>query len=396
MSLQQVETIDLSGDPLSALYALGVGHDYRFLKMGKRDVFLCNAPDLIQWAFTHKSIGRGRFFKVFSRWLGNGILASEGESHRTMRRTLLPTFNADAQKVYMQTVMQDAPTLLDEWQEGEVDLAQLLFNFVYNVSIRAVYGLDRLTADDTNELLAVLATGSEAFLGRTHAPPAGHYLHEGRVRHPVVNEALDFMFANWKPTPLTTILDTLDPQEKYDQTLTMLSASLDTSMAAIVWMFHLFSQNSNAFEKFCDDSRRDSTHYSTLALDETLRLYPTGGWLNTRESFSPLTIRGMDIPVGTNIFISSWVTHHDPRYFSEPDCFIPERFASQPDTWTYFPFGGGSHLCLGRPFSRVELPYLAALIARKFDIEFLSNQIQLHLRIGLTPVGELLVKIKRR
>lgn len=396
MTSQPVEVIDLSEDPLSALYALGAGHDYRFLKMGKRDVFLCNAPDLIQWAFTHKSIGRGRFFKVFSRWLGNGILASEGEAHRAMRRTLLPTFNADAQKLYMQTVMQDAPTLLDEWQDGEVDLASLLFQFTYAASIRTIYGLDKLTNNDTNELLAVLATGSEAFLGRTHAPPAGHYLHEGRVRHPVVNEALDFMFANWKPTPLTKVLDTLDPQEKYDQTLTMLSASLDTSMAAIVWMFYLFSQHPKAFEKFCDDARRDSTHYAALALDETLRLYPTGGWLNTRESFSPLNIRGMDIPTGTNIFVSSWVTHRDTRYFSEPDSFIPERFSSPLAAWTYFPFGGGSHLCLGRPFSLVELPYLASLIVRKFDIEFLSNNIQLRLRIGLTPVGELYVNLKRR
>ena len=188
----------------------------------------------------------------------------------------------------------------------------------------------------------------------------------------------------------------LDPQEKYDQTLTMLSASIDTSMAAFVWMFHLFSENQNAFEKFCDDSRRDSTHYAALALDETLRLYPTGGWLNTRESFSPLNIRGMDIPAGTNIFVSSWVTHHDSRYFSEPESFIPERFSSPPAAWTYFPFGGGSHLCLGRPFSLVELPYLASLIVRKFEIEFLSNSIQLRLRIGLTPVGELCVKLKRR
>lgn len=396
MTSQPVEFIDLSEDPLSALYALGAGHDYRFLKMGKRDIFLCNAPDLIQWAFTHKSIGRGRFFKVFSRWLGNGVLVTEGEAHRKMRRTLLPAFNAAAQQTYMKTIMQDAPKLLDEWNDDEVDLAQLLFQLTYNATIRAVYGLDQLTSGDTNELLAILANGSESFLGRANALPAGHYLHEGRVRHPIVTDALNFMFANWKPTPLTQILDMFDPQEKYDQTLTMLSASIDTSMAAFVWMFHLFSENQNAFEKFCDDSRRDSTHYAALALDETLRLYPTGGWLNTRESFSPLNIRGMDIPAGTNIFVSSWVTHHDSRYFSEPESFIPERFSSPPAPWTYFPFGGGSHLCLGRPFSLVELPYLASLIVRKFDIEFLSNSIQLRLRIGLTPVGELCVKLKRR
>ena len=201
MTSQPVEFIDLSEDPLSALYALGAGHDYRFLKMGKRDIFLCNAPDLIQWAFTHKSIGRGRFFKVFSRWLGNGVLVTEGEAHRKMRRTLLPAFNAAAQQTYMKTIMQDAPKLLDEWNDDEVDLAQLLFQLTYNATIRAVYGLDQLTSGDTNELLAILANGSESFLGRANALPAGHYLHEGRVRHPIVTDALNFMFANWKPTP---------------------------------------------------------------------------------------------------------------------------------------------------------------------------------------------------
>lgn len=395
------QNIDLSVNPLESLYDLGCGRDYAFLKMGRRDVFLVNAPDLIQWGFTHKAIGRGRFFKVFSRWLGNGLLASEGDSHRHMRRELLPSFNAEAQKIYMQTLLRDAPALLDEWCSGEMDLAKALFEFVYQVTIRAVYGLTQLTPRDTRELLGILAHGSESFLGRA-AMPEGHYLQSGRIRHPVVDEALEFMFAHWQPTPLTRILDTLSAQEKYDQTLTMLSASLDTSMAALVWMFHLFSQNQNAFDSFCVDVRthplEQAAHgYASLALQETLRLFPTGGWLNTRELFEPLSIRGMDLAAGTNVFISSWVTQRDSRYFDSPEEFKPERFKRPIAPWTYFPFGGGAHACMGRPFSLVELPYLAALVVQKFDIQFLAgNDVKLHLQIGLTPDGQIPVKVQGR
>ncbi|MBI3167209.1 MAG: cytochrome P450 [Chloroflexi bacterium] len=395
------QQIDLSLNPLTSLYELGEGHDYAFFKMGKRDVFFVNAPDLIQWAFTHKSIGRGRFFKIFSRWLGNGLLASEGESHRAMRRELLPAFNAEAQKIYMQTIIRDAPILLDEWRDGEMDLAGALFDLVFQVTVRAVYGLNQLTPQNTQELLNILAHGSESFLGRA-ALPEGHYLASGRVRHPIVDEALEYMGAHWQPTPLTRILDSLPAQEKYDQTLTMLSASLDTSMAALVWMFHLFSRSPTAFDSFCEDActrpLEEAAHgYASLALHETLRLFPTGGWLNTRELFRPLSIRGCDLPAGINIFISSWVTHRDVRYFDSPKEFQPERFKNQIAPWTYFPFGSGAHTCMGRPFSLAELPYLAALVVQTFDIQFLQgNDIQLRLRIGLTPDGQIPVKVQKR
>lgn len=394
-------SIDLATDPLQTLLDLGAGQDYAFLKMGKRDVFLVNAPDLIQWAFTHKAIRRGRFFKVFARWLGNGLLASEGETHRTMRRILLPAFNAESQMIYMQTVEQDAPILLNEWQGGELNLADALFDLVYQTTIRAVFGLQNLSPRNSQELLNVLAHGSESFLGRASLPE-GHRLQEGRVRHSVVDEALEYMWAHWQPTPLTQALDSMPAQEKYDQTLTMLSASLDTSMAALVWMFHLFSQNTKAFGAFCEDARTRpladaSNGYAALALHETLRLFPTGGWLNTRELIEPLSIRGMDLPAGTNIFISSWVTHRDDRFYNSPEDFIPQRFNHHITPWTYFPFGGGAHTCLGRPFSLVELPYLAALVVRSFDVQFLpGNDIQLRLRIGLTPEGQIPAKVKRR
>jgi hypothetical protein len=45
----------------------------------------------------------------------------------------------------------------------------------------------------------------------------------------------------------------------------------------------------------------------------------------------------------------------------------------------------------------VELPYLAALVVQKFDIQFLAgNDVKLHLQIGLTPEGRIPVRVQGR
>ena len=58
--------------------------------------------------------------------------------------------------------------------------------------------------------------------------------------------------------------------------------------------------------------------------------------------------------------ISPYVSHRHPDFWDHPEGFDPERFAGMamnPDgefagkeRFTYFPFGVGPHLCIGRPF----------------------------------------------
>jgi cytochrome P450 len=75
------------------------------------------------------------------------------------------------------------------------------------------------------------------------------------------------------------------------------------------------------------------------------------------------------MPRGTTVFISAWVMHRDPRFFTDPDAFQPERWmdglADRVSPFVYLPFGGGPRRCIGHRFAMLEAVLLLATIARR-------------------------------
>ena len=57
------------------------------------------------------------------------------------------------------------------------------------------------------------------------------------------------------------------------------------------------------------------------------------------------------VPKGTPVVFNVYSLHRNPKLFSNPDDFIPERFANGENTvrpWTFTPFAEGLRSCLGR------------------------------------------------
>jgi cytochrome P450 len=109
-----------------------------------------------------------------------------------------------------------------------------------------------------------------------------------------------------------------------------------------------------------------------MIVKETLRLYPPTWTLVPRCATEELTLGGYRIPRGTWVFVSPYATHHDPRYFPEPERFDPERFSDERQSamlpFTYIPFGGGPRICIGNHFSFTLLTMALATIAQRFRI----------------------------
>ncbi|KAJ1947618.1 hypothetical protein FBU59_001853 [Linderina macrospora] len=83
----------------------------------------------------------------------------------------------------------------------------------------------------------------------------------------------------------------------------------------------------------------------------------------------PVTLGNYTLPKGAWVMVDLWAMHHNPKYFPNPDKFIPERFASTaredghpnvPFTWA--PFSEGGRKCIGHKFAlltqRIMLIYL--------------------------------------
>ncbi|MDA9981434.1 cytochrome P450 [Gammaproteobacteria bacterium] len=100
-------------------------------------------------------------------------------------------------------------------------------------------------------------------------------------------------------------------------------------------------------------------------------------WSMSRTAVQEDEIDGYRIPVGSNLFISPYVTHRRADLWPDPEKFIPERFASgQRDRhprYAFFPFGGGRHTCLGEPFVRMEALMILAAIQQFFELKIVPG-----------------------
>ena len=110
---------------------------------------------------------------------------------------------------------------------------------------------------------------------------------------------------------------------------------------------------------------------------ESLRLYPPA-WGQPRQAIEDDVINGYKIPKGAVLAVSQWNTHRDPKYWSEPlrfdpDRFLPENSVARPK-YAYFPFGGGRRLCIGQQLALLEGPLLLTSLVQRYHFEGVAKE----------------------
>jgi cytochrome P450 len=116
--------------------------------------------------------------------------------------------------------------------------------------------------------------------------------------------------------------------------------------------------------------------YTRMVIEETLRLYPPA-WGLSRAVRADDEIAGYHIPANTNVTLSQYVTHHDPRFWENPEGFDPERFtpgrsATRP-RYAYFPFSGGPRQCIGNEFAVMEAMLAVATIVQHYRLHLVPG-----------------------
>jgi cytochrome P450 len=97
----------------------------------------------------------------------------------------------------------------------------------------------------------------------------------------------------------------------------------------------------------------------TWVMDEALRLHPPLPFM-PRVTVAETEFAGYRIPPGVLAGFAPVVVHRDPRHWTRPQTFDPERFSSERaehkrHPYAFTPFGGGRHLCVGKRFGQLEI-----------------------------------------
>ena len=140
-------------------------------------------------------------------------------------------------------------------------------------------------------------------------------------------------------------------------------------------------------------------------LKEAMRLFPPVP-LHFREATKEIDLgHGHIIPEGTNIFMSGYTEHRDPRHFPDPDKFDPERFSPQNSVgrhpYAYIPFGIGRRMCVGPLFATMEVKTILSTVLRRYCITEIEGGIKgleetLKLSFVVSPANGIRVKFLPR
>lgn len=173
-----------------------------------------------------------------------------------------------------------------------------------------------------------------------------------------------------------------------DEVMTILVEGYETTADLLAWIWCLLSQHPEIETKLLTelaatlDGRTPTVadlprlKYTSMIVSEGLRLYPPAPALG-REAIVDFEVGGYRVSKGTDILVSQWVMHRDPRYFVDPEAFNPDRWAdglaSRIPRYAYFPFGGGPRLCIGHAFATMEATLVLASVAQRFHLELASS-----------------------
>lgn len=114
--------------------------------------------------------------------------------------------------------------------------------------------------------------------------------------------------------------------------------------------------------------------YTLAVIKETLRLFPADSSPRRGDIGFSLTEDGQQYPTdGCMVWTLIQAIHRDPRYWPQPDTFLPERWLTSKDdplhpvkgAWRAFEFGPRN--CIGQELSMLEMKLALTMTVRKFD-----------------------------
>ncbi|XP_059434822.1 cytochrome P450 CYP82D47-like [Corylus avellana] len=189
--------------------------------------------------------------------------------------------------------------------------------------------------------------------------------------------------------------------------LTMIAGASDTSMVTLTWAISLLLNNLHVLkkaqdeldrqvgkERIVDESDIEKLVFLRAIVKETLRLYPPAPLSAPREFMEDCTIGGYQVPKGTRLITNTWKIQTDPRIWSNPLNFEPERFLTthkdvdvRGQHFELIPFGSGRRACPGTSFALQMVHLALASFLHMYEISTPSNApVDMSERFGITNV----------
>ncbi len=342
------------------------------------------------------------------------LLVLEPAEHLARRRLLLPPFHGERVQGYARLMERLAQAELDRLQAGDVVAVQPIAQaLTLDVILEAVLGVrDVATRQRLRRIFDAMITPLSnfvLFVPRLARRSRWNVLAE-RLFWRLKDELDALLFeriASTRSDPglaerediLAMMVlardeqgEGLSDEQLRDELITLIVAGHETTATAIAWGVELLVHNPGVMA----DARAGDEAYLDALAKEVLRIrspVPIGGG---RYVLEPFQIGQWTIPEGVGIHVDVHGVHHDPEVYAQPEVFRPERFLeSPPDGYSFLPFGGGAHRCLGAALALLEIKIVLREILARFELAPVADAIARPVPRGVTlaPHGGARVRV---
>ena len=381
--------------------------DIAGFSFGPQKVYLVSRPEWVEDILV-KSAGKfakGVALERAKVLLGNGLLTAAGQEHLKHRRMIQPLFHRQHVQGFAEAFVRHATAWRDQVTPGAtLDITREMSGLTLGIIGETMFSSDvQGDADEVREALTdAVSNFAYAFIpGLNHLQklplPIFIKVRKARERldrviHRVIAERRHL--AGTEVPALRTdlvamLLAARDPENPNeggmgdtqirDEAMTIFLAGHETTANAMAWTWHLLGSAPEAEARLhaelatvlagrvptMDDVPK--LEWTRAIISESMRLFPPA-WTMGRRVLQDHALGSHTVEKDSLVILSQWVVHHDPRWWSEPEAFTPERWMAPTDRpkYAYFPFGGGTRVCIGEAFAWTEAILLLATIAQRW------------------------------
>jgi cytochrome P450 len=323
-------------------------------------------------------------------FVGNGLLTSEEPDHLKNKRLLYSSkFNNKTIENHVEKIYEIVSNIITPWENRTIEIQSEVSKLVYDTITKIFLfssNSDKFFSD-TDECLKIIADKIAIhqydyqfdYALKTLKGICKKIVDERLWSDEIKEDFLQHIIDNYKKDLITL-------QDVYDETATVLFTGHETLTNFLSWSIYILSTNPNWInlikeeykgfnkENILQNLEKDS--FTNNFINEVLRMYPPA-WMTERKAIEDVVINGTMLKKGTDVIISSLVSHRDPDVFKDPETFSPDRWnylkESELSPGNFFPFNMGKRMCIGKYFSKIEAHILLGEICSKYKLNNLGN-----------------------
>ncbi|MGB5404226.1 cytochrome P450 [Robiginitalea sp.] len=396
----------------------------------KRIVFT-REPDTIRSILqkNHRNYAKSELqTRDLAKYIGHGILTSEGDFWRKHRKMIQPAFHKDQLRGLLGLMFRAIREELQGLPENEVlDIFPRMSDLAFQVVAQSLFRAGDFRKD-MNRLQEITEENQKMLIREMRQPylkwwfklsgRIGYHLglstqarelldglieervQSGLHRGDLLDMLLGARYDDGRPMPRHQLIDEL---------IILFTAGHETTANALSFAVFLLARHPEKQERLytevrdLDFGQEDtlqvirSLGYTQQCIEEAMRLFPPV-YVIDRVSLSEEVVNGHPFPAGTTWLLSLYELHRSPNLWEDPEAFIPERFEPQKKkayTGFYFPFGAGPRMCIGNNFAMNEMVLAVGWLVQNYRITTPTDVLEINPLISLKP-GKVPLRLELR